>query len=114
MGLPLATTTIDVTRPANDGSVDLVDNNPPSTPSTVASSIPAVISSPTSRTSLVSGERVVVSASFRSDPCDVQTGDTLTDNTSGQSYLVLWALSRYELGLTYSYGDLQIVKGAAQ
>lgn len=110
MSIPLATTTITVTRSANDGTTDLYDA--PAAATTVASGVRAVITGPSSRTSLVRGQRVVVSAGFRADPCDIQTGDVLTDATSGAVYEVLWALSRYELGLGYTYGDLITVNGA--
>lgn len=111
MVLPLATTTVTITRAANDGTTDLVDA-PAALPVIVASGVRACVVSPTSRTSLSRGERVVTSAGFRCDPTDIQTDDILTDAANGQTYRVLWALTRYELGLGYTYGDLLIVQGA--
>lgn len=110
MALPMATTTISTTRSANNGSTDLYDT--PATPAAVLSGVRAVITGPSSRTSFSAGQRVVTTAAFRADPCDVKTGDVMTDDTSGTVYQVLWALDRYELGLAYTYGALQIVKGA--
>lgn len=109
MALPLATTTVTVTRSANDGTVDLVDEQSAPTPVGI---FRACIVSPTSRTSLSKGQRVVTSAGFRTDPAPIQLGDILTDTTTGIAYEVLWALTRYELGMGYTYGDLLIVAGA--
>lgn len=107
--IPLATTTVTIARSVNDGTLDLDDT--PAPPSTIATSVRACVVSPTSRTSLSRGQRVVTSAGFRCDPTDIQLGDLLTDNTTGTNYEVLWSLTRYELGLGYTYGDLLIVQG---
>lgn len=112
MAIPLATTTVTVTRVPPDATRDGYDAPP--APVTVASGIRATISGPKSRVNLAGGQRVVSDASFHTDPADIQPGDTLTDATSGRAYSVLWAQQRYELGLGYCYGDLRIVSGAAQ
>lgn len=110
MALPLATTTISTTRVPNDGTTDLYDEG--AAPVAVLAGVRAVVTGPSSRTTFAAGERVVTTASFRADPCDVQTGDLMTDDTSGAVYQVLWALDRYEMGLAFTYGNLQIVEGA--
>lgn len=110
MSLPLATTMVDIVRSSNDGTTDLFDA--PDPPVYVDRRVRAVITHPSSRTSQSKGQRLVTTAGFRCDRCDAQTGDLMTDLTSGITYEVLSALTRYELGISYTYGDLQIVEGA--
>jgi hypothetical protein len=110
MPLPMATTTISTTRSANDGTIDLYDT--PAAPAAVVDGVRAVIGSPRSRVDFSAGMRVVTTAAFDADPCDIQAGDALTDNTTGRSYEVIGVISRYELGLSFVSGLLQIIEGA--
>jgi hypothetical protein len=109
--LPLATTTIDITRVAHDATRDGYDPRP--NPTTVARNVRAVIGSPSGRQNISAGDRTVVTWSLRADPCDLTADDTVTDNTTGDTYRVIWARQRYELGLGYTAAGLEQVAGAS-
>ena len=108
--IPLATTTITVTREEGIVDVDPYDPNPPA-PTTVAAGIRAAISAPTANVALSGGDRVVYTASLRCDPCDITNDDVLTDGT-GTVWSVLWARRETAAGLDFILGQLRLVQGA--
>lgn len=108
--IPLATTTITVDRVESAVDVDGYDANPPA-PTPTAAGVRAVITPPTANVALSGGDRVVYTAQLRSDPCDIQADDTLTDE-SGTTWQVLWARRVTALGQDMMTGQLRLVTGA--
>lgn len=108
--IPLATTTITVTRIEAGANVDPYDPDPPA-PTTVATDIRAVISPPTASVGLSGGNRVEYGAALRCDPVSLLAGDTVTDST-GTAWMVLWAREVNALGLSFMESKLRLIEGA--
>lgn len=113
MAIPLALLTLTVQRvtpiPGDDDVVDAYDPQP--APTVVASGIRAVIGEPSANVVLTGGDRVVYSATFKSDPADIQPGDLIIDST-GTSWIALFSTTVRGLGLDHSAGELRLVVGA--
>lgn len=113
MAIPLALVTLTVQRvtpvAGDDGQFDGYDSAP--APSTIASGIRAVIGQPSASVVLAGGDRVIYSASFSADPCSIQAGDVVIDS-SGTSWIALWATTVKGLGLDHTQGELRLVQGA--
>lgn len=111
MTLPLALTTIEVQRPADNADLD--PTSAPGTPVTVAAGIRAVISSPSGSTQASRGEQEVVEFRLSCDPVELLHTDRVRDETTGEVYLVTWARPRAGLGLDHVQAGLQQVRGEA-
>ena len=113
MAIPLALTNITIQRvtpvAGDDSIVDGYDNQPD--PVTIASGIRATIGQPEASVVLVGGDRVVYSATFDADPCDIQPGDTIIDG-NGFQWTAEWARLVKGLGLDHVQGSLRFVVGA--
>lgn len=108
--IPLATTTITVTRADMTGAADPYDPDPPA-PTVVASGVRAVIGAPKATTKLSGGTKVDYTATLRCDPCTITGGDTVTD-AGGTAWLALWAIEVDALGLDFIEGELRLQTGA--
>lgn len=96
MTVPLATTTITVTRPAvgddpYDGAVST---------STIATGVRAHISAPSGREQRQGGSQETVDFRLDCDTVDLRHGDTVTD-AAGEAYEVIWAQPRAAFGLDH-------------
>lgn len=109
MSIPLALTTITVTRP--DPTVDGYAASKPA-PTTVASGVRAAITNDTGNTVLTGGVRTQYTFVLNADPCDVQAADLVTDNQTGATYIVEWAQLRTGFGCDHVNGRLRITTGA--
>lgn len=109
MSIPLATTTISVARVAADPTRDGYDAPPAA--STVASGVRAHIGRPAGNVNLAGGVRESVGFTLDCDPIVLTTGDTITDDRTGEQYTVLWARTRIGLGLDHTQAALQQVTG---
>ncbi len=111
MALPLATTTVSITRPVIPAGADPYDSTP--TYTVIASGVRAVIDVPMSaKFRLIFGDRVVYDASMSSDPTDVEVGDTVTDLTSNQAWIVEKVQQVYHLGMAHTLAGLRYTTGA--
>lgn len=111
MSLPFTTTTVTVTRP-DDLTADPGDGI---TLTTVASSVGAVLSSPSGRERIIAGQQQIVDKVLYVDQgTDLTHADTVTDTATGVVYEVSWVDERTELGLGHLKAGLKIVTGAAE
>ena len=110
MAIPLATTTITITRPVETPGADPLDTTPVETQ--IASGIRAVISVPTSATlRLPGGDRVVYNARLTCDQADVEVGDTVTDALTSQVWSVMWVQPSVKF-VSHTIAGLRLVTGA--
>lgn len=109
--IPLALTTITVSRVASDGTLDGYDPQPD--PTTITTGLRAVIGNPGGSQNITAGDRTVVTFPFTTDPADIQADDTITDETTGTQYRVEWCRPRTGLGLDHVEGECEQVSGAS-
>lgn len=110
MAVPLATTTITISRIPPDATRDGYDT-PPS-PTTVASGVRAHLSGPGKSTDPTGGLRVATIWRLDADPCDLRAGDTVVDDSTGSTFTAMNADTRYGLGLDHTVASLERVDGA--
>lgn len=110
MTIPLATSTINVTRVEAAANTDPYDPGQPA-PTTTATAVRAVISPPSANVALSGGNKVVYAAKITCDPCDLQAGDQVADST-GITWICLWARRVTAVGLDFLEGQLRMVEGA--
>lgn len=109
--IPFATTTITISRVVpTSGTEDGYDANP-AAPTQIATGVRAVISTPTASARLSGGDRVVYTASMRSDPVSLQSADTVTA-ADGTVWVCLWAREQTGVGLDFTLAELRMVTGA--
>lgn len=111
MSIPLATTTISVLRADIDG-VDPYDPAPAA--STIATGVRAVISSPSGSENIVGAEQETVTFRLDCDPTNLTHHDQVVDETSGETFDVVWARQRSGLGLDYTQAGLRQVQGPTE
>lgn len=112
MAIPLETTRIMVQRSTVGMDVDPSDAPSDAALTTVVSGVRAVIGATSASAVLTSGDRVVYSASFSSDICDVIADDLVTES-DGTQWVCLWARPQVGLGLDHTNGQLRLVTGAS-
>lgn len=114
--LPFSTTAIDVQRleGQDTDALDPYDPYDPMPPPlvTIAAGVRAVIGPPTANATLSTGDRVEYSASMRSEPCDIQSGDLVVDS-GGTTWTALWARRTTVFGLDFMHAELKMLQGAA-
>lgn len=109
--IPLATTTLSISRVPDDPTRDGTDTPPAA--ATVATGVRAVIGNPSGSQNITSGDRTVVTFPFTTDPADITADDTLTDEQTLDTYRVMWARTRHGLGLDHTEGECEQVAGAS-
>ena len=109
MPIPLALTTISVRRP--DPTVDGYAETKPD-PTLIVTGLPASITNDSGTSVLTGGVRTEYMYVLNADPADIQAQDLVTDDATGQEYVVVWATLRQGLGLDHVSGRLRIVRGA--
>lgn len=87
--IPLATTTISVVRGADLSDVDPWDRTPTAGGETIAAGVRAVIDSPSGQEG-GPGDTETLQFTLMCDPTDVTFRDTIVDETTGESYQVVW------------------------
>lgn len=101
---PLPTTTITVRRPSSSGdSTDAPDVAP------IVSEYPATIGSPSGSDLLVGGEKETVEAVLIVSGIALQHLDFVDDESTGDTWAVVWARSRQGLGLDHVRAGLRRV-----
>jgi hypothetical protein len=110
--LPLTTTTVTVTRPANP-SGDYEDDDGEA--QLVATGLAVAITSPTGADSVVGGHQERVDAVLTTPPsCPKLTHlDQVVDECTGDAYRIAWTRRRRGLGLDHQTAGLVAVKGGA-
>lgn len=109
--LPLTTTTVTVTRPANPGG-DYEDDD--GEPTLVATGVAVAITSPTGADSVVGGQQERVDAVLTAPTCPaLQHLDTLVDECAGETYRIAWVRRRRGFGFDHQAAGLVAVKGGA-
>lgn len=101
--IPVATTTISVTRPT-------VADDPydgAATSATVASKVRAHISTPSGREQQRGGSQESIDLRLDCDSVDLQHTDVVVDDTTGETFQVVWAESRVGLGLDHVEAGLR-------
>jgi hypothetical protein len=101
--LPLTTTTITIERAGA--------HEPYETPTwtTVATGVPAHISSPNDTERVVGGDREVIDAKLLADTTDLVHIDRVTDAATGEVFSVLWAQRRIGFDLAHIEAGLKRV-----
>lgn len=105
--IPLATTTITVRRPSGGDPTDAPSFD------RVARGVRAVISAPSGSQNVVGGNQEVVDAALSCDPTAIERTDLIEDDTTGDTYAIVWARQRVALGLDHTTAGLRKVTGAA-
>lgn len=96
MSLPLATTTIAISRGrVADQYADPYEGGGAADRDTVDSGIRAVIDAPTGREYVAGGEQTVTTFRLLADPCDLRRTDVVVDERSSITYRVMWTLPYY-------------------
>lgn len=106
MTLPFNTTTISVQRSNQDGTKDAYDGV---TYSAVLSGVRAVIGSPSGAETNAGGSSEDVSARLDCDPIDLRHDDRVTDEQTGETWLVTWTRRRIGLGLDHCVAELRVI-----
>lgn len=106
--IPLNTTTVSTTRA--DPTVDPYD--PGQSVVAIGSHVRAVIKSVGGSVHLVGGQRVVEPATVVCDRFDLEEGDTMTDDRTGEVWTVLNVSGFPQLGLDHLSATLRSVSGA--
>lgn len=112
MSIPLATTTVTITRSSVPADTDGYDPNPAG-PALVKEGVPAVVSLPGGAPVLVGGDRIVYNTRLTCDPVDLQANDLVTDDIEGTTWVCLWARQSIGLGLDHTVASLREVTGAS-
>lgn len=109
MSIPIATTRIAVRRIVVPQDTDSYDDSPPA-PRLISDGVRAVIDTPSASTTLAGGARDVYEAGLECDVCDLQEEDQVTDS-SGTTWILLWARRVTGLGIDYMQGRVRLVSG---
>lgn len=115
MSILLASTTITIKRsPAADDAKDAYDV-PTAGLTTVVTGVRALFASPSGAEHGETGSLEAVDWRLLADPCDLRHKDTVVDETTEQSYGVVWAKSRPGVGtdLAHVVAGVNEVEGAA-
>lgn len=114
MAIPLHLTLLTIQRvtpvPGDDDQEDGYDAGQPA-PATIASGIRAVIGQPSASVVLAGGDRIVYTATFAADPCDIRPGDTVIDS-AGTLWRCQFSVLNTGLNLDHQEGELRLVTGA--
>lgn len=121
MTLPITTTTVTVTRSARPATEDPYGDgyDAPAarddSVSTVATSVPAVVSPAGGSGGSVGGTSEQIDARLVVNPCTIDAGDTVTDDLTGTAYRVVWAVPTTGVAdLGHIAAGLVSVKGRSQ
>jgi hypothetical protein len=109
--IPLATTTVSVWRLPADDTRDGFDT--PSVRQQVATGLRAHIGSPSTRTDISAGDKVVTDWRLDTDPFDFADDDQLVDENTGETYRLLGAVRRSGFGLDHCEGRVRQISGAS-
>lgn len=108
--LPFAATTVTVKRLPADATRDGYDDVPART--TAKTGLRATIGAPSGRETVVAGDRTVVTFTLNTDPFDFQPTDQIIDETTGQTYELIWSRTRTAL-IPHTEGRLMRASGTA-
>jgi hypothetical protein len=112
MSVPLANTTVTITRNVYAGTPtpDPLDSTP--TVQTVASGARATIAPPKSaKETLIRGDHVVYESELVCDPTALQVADFVLDNSTGLTWSVLWVTQVTSLGMNHTQAGLRRLTG---
>jgi hypothetical protein len=111
VAIPLATTTVSVLRVPADPDRDPYDPTPE--PSTVATGVRATISTSSGTETVAGGSQEVVNFRMSCDqfPAKLHHKDMVVDEQSGETYNVVWTVTRNGMGLDHLQAGLQQVSG---
>lgn len=116
--IPIATTTITVTREARPATEDPLGEgydepeDRDDTAATIAGGVRAVIATGSGNGSKAGGESEQVEFRLTCDPCPLSYLDTVTDDTTGDVYEVRWATETPGVaGLGHVAAGLRTTKG---
>jgi hypothetical protein len=107
--IPLATTTVTVTRSGSTAYDDGYDTLP--APTIVAAGVRAHLSAPSGREAVDGGSAQTVQWRLTCDPVDLHHADTVTDDSTGDVWDVVWAQTRTALGLAHTVAGLTRASG---
>lgn len=111
MALTVASTTITVMRLPDDPDRDPYDEPPAA--EEAYTSVRAHIGSPTGREQAVGGQQSVTDLRLVCDPIDLRHTDQVVDDTTGETFDVVWVKQRTGLGMDHTSAFLKHVEGLA-
>lgn len=109
--IPISTTTVSVWRVPADDTRDGFDTPPAR--QRVAAGLRAHIGSPSQRSDIATGDKVVVDWRLDCDLFDFADDDQIVDETTGQAFLLLSVVKRSGFGLGHCEGRVRQISGAA-
>jgi hypothetical protein len=104
MSIPVATTTISILASSQDGTKDRRD---PPTYTVESTGIRAVIGSPGGSELVSAGTSEQKTFRLNADPCDLDHTKRVRDDTTGETYEVVWFAQRDGFGLTHTVADIR-------
>lgn len=110
--IAFATTTITVLQPTGpqmDG--EAYDDQPPTGYTEVATGVRAVIGLPRGLETVKGGEELASSLKFHCDPTAMDHYSWIRDETTGETYAVVWCMARNAFGVSFTHGQLRRVEG---
>lgn len=105
-----ATTTITVLRVADDPDRDPYDTQP--APAEVHTGVRAHIGAPTGGERVAGGEQSRIDLRLTCDPVDLRHTDQVRDDTTGETFQVVWVKQRTGFKLDHVTAFLQYIEGA--
>lgn len=108
--IPLASTTVTVSRSDQDGTVDSYDTV---TYTPRPQHVRAVIGRPGGGETTTGGSSEQATATLDCDPCDLRHDDRVTDDTTGDVWEVTWVRRRVGFGLDHMVAGLIAVTDRA-
>lgn len=110
MALPVATTRITVYRTDADGTADAFDRP---APTVIYAGVPAVIGGHSGSETTLGGSAQTRQARLDCDPIDLRHDDTVVDDTTGDTWHVIWCAHRTGLGVDHTVADVIAVTDRA-
>lgn len=111
MAIPLATTTITVLRVADDPTRDPYDEPPAA--AEAYTGVRAHIGSATGREQVAGGSQSITDLRLTCDPIDLRHTDQVRDDTTSETFDVVWVKNRTGLGMDHTAALLQHQEGLA-
>lgn len=115
MGIPIASTTITIYRPDQDGTVDDYDRDDDivNRNRMIASGVRAMIGSPSGQETNDGGTSEIVTARLTCDVTSLRHDDEVVDDVTGVEYVVTWAKRRTGLGVDHMQAEVAVVTDRA-
>lgn len=112
MPIAMATTTITVLQPTTAQMDDeAYQDSPPAGYDTAATGVRAVIGADLGTEKVQGGEQADESFKFHCDPTPLDHYSWIRDESTGDTFSVVWCRTRNAFGITFVHGRLKRVEG---